>query len=403
MKYIILVGDGMADYPLAELGGKTPLEAAATPNIDHLSCHGQLHTLKTVPDGLPPGSDVANLSLLGYRPEGYYTGRAPLEAASMHVALGKDDIAYRCNLVTLAFTGADRATMVDYSAGHISTPEAAALIDSLAKDLNREGLAFYPGVSYRHLLVVGQVVGDLATAPPHDHTGTDVTGFWGAYLANPVFGPLVKRATEILAKHPINQARITAGKSPANAIWLWGEGRAPSLPTLQDRFGISGALISAVDLLKGMGVYAGMEVINVPGATGYLDTNYQGKAEAALRALQDHDLVFVHVEAPDEAGHQGLIEEKIRAIEDFDARIVKPIVEGLAGADFRIAITCDHFTPIALKTHAAHPVPIILFDSTSKVAGCGLTYSEQNANSTGSGLNSGEEFFSALLSRPNTP
>lgn len=403
MKYIILVGDGMADYPLAELGGKTPLEAAVTPNIDYLASHGQLHTLKTVPDGLAPGSDVANLSLLGYNPAGYYTGRAPLEAASLHVALKKDDIAYRCNLVTLAFDGTDRATMVDYSAGHISTTEAGALIASLAGELNREGLVFYPGVSYRHLLVAGLEVGDLATVPPHDHTGTDVSGFWGAYLANPLFGPLVRRASEILAQHPINQARIKAGKSPANAIWLWGEGRAPSLPTLHDRFGISGALISAVDLLKGIGVYAGMEVINVPGATGYLDTNYSGKAEAALRALQDHDLVFVHVEAPDEAGHQGLIKEKVRAIEDFDTQIVKPIVAGLAGSDFRIAITCDHFTPIALKTHAAHPVPIVLFDSTSKTAGCGLTYSEQNAISTGLRLNSGEEFFSALLSRSNRP
>jgi len=403
MKYIILVGDGMADYPLAELGGKTPLEAAATPNIDYLARHGQLHTLKTVPDGLAPGSDVANLSLLGYNPEGYYTGRAPLEAASLHVTLGEDDIAFRCNLVTLAFDGPDMATMIDYSAGHISTPEASALIASLAADLNCEGLSFSPGVSYRHLLVVGKEVRDLTTVPPHDHTGNDVSGFWGDYLANPVFGPLVRRASEILAQHPINQARIKAGKHPANAIWLWGEGKAPSLPTLQDRFGISGALISAVDLLKGMGVYAGMEVINVPGATGYLDTNYQGKAEAALRALQDHDLVFVHVEAPDEAGHQGLIKEKVRAIEDFDQLIVKPIVSGMTGSDYRIAITCDHYTPIALKTHAAHPVPIVLFDSTSKMPGCGLTYSEQNANSTGSALNSGEEFFSALLSRHKTP
>ena len=403
MKYIILVGDGMADYPLAELGGKTPLEAATTTAIDSLARQGQLHTVKTVPDGLAPGSDVANLSLLGYNPERYYTGRAPLEAASLQVALGQDDIAFRCNLVTLDFDGPTRAAMVDYSAGHISTPEAGALIASLADALNRDGLAFYPGVSYRHLLVVGQEVGRLSTVPPHDHSGCDVSAFWGAYLANPLFGPLLSRATEILAQHPINLARIKQGQHPANAIWLWGEGRAPSLPTLHERFGISGALISAVDLLKGMGAYAGMEVINVPGATGYLDTNYQGKAEAALQALQKHDLVFVHVEAPDEAGHQGLIKEKVHAIEDFDARIVKPIIKGLAGTAFRIAITCDHYTPIALKTHAAHPVPIVLFDSTSTIPGCGLTYSEQNANRTGSTLNSGEEFFAALLAPPNSP
>ncbi|MDD5757994.1 MAG: cofactor-independent phosphoglycerate mutase [Desulfobulbaceae bacterium] len=401
MKYIILVSDGMADYPLPELGGKTPLEAATTPNIDALANRGQLYTVKTVPDGMAPGSDVANLSLLGYNPEGYYTGRAPLEAASMHVALAKEDIAYRCNLVTLNFTGAEQANMVDYSAGHISTNEASAIIASLATELNGKGLTFYPGVSYRHLLVVGQKTGDLVTVPPHDHTGTDVSRYWQAYLADPIFGPLVRQSSEILAQHPINLARVKAGKNPASAIWLWGEGKAPSLPTLQQRFGISGALISAVDLLKGMAVYAGMEVINVPGATGYLDTNYQGKAEAALHALRDHDLVFVHIEAPDEAGHQGLIQEKIRAIEDFDALIVRPIIAGLAGTDFRLAITCDHYTPIALKTHAAHPVPIILFDSTSELPGSNLNYSEQNANDSGSCLNSGEEFFKALLHLPD--
>lgn len=399
MKYLILVGDGMADYPLAELGGKTPLEAADTPTLDYLASHGQLHTLTTVPDGLAPGSDVANLSLLGYDPVQYYTGRAPLEAASLKVALGKNDIAFRCNLVTLAYGEAGQATMVDYSAGHISTAEAAELIAALARELNTENLAFYPGVSYRHLLVLGQDAGRLATAPPHDHTGADVSSLWGAYLAHPIFGPLVRRAKEILATHPVNQARIQAGKNPANAIWLWGEGRPPALPTLPSRFGISGALISAVDLLKGIGVYAGLEVINVPGATGYLDTNYQGKAEAALEALTRHDLVFVHIEAPDETGHQGLIHEKVRAINDFDQKVVKPIVAGLAGAAFRLAITCDHFTPIALKTHAAHPVPVALFDSTAKTPGSGLTYSEQNANNAASLLPNGEAFLTALLAR----
>jgi 2,3-bisphosphoglycerate-independent phosphoglycerate mutase len=400
MKYIILVGDGMADYPLAELGGRTPLEAAETPAMDYLASRGQLHTLKTVPDGLPPGSDVANLSLLGYNPKSYYTGRAPLEAASLHVSLNEQDIAYRCNLVTLAFGKDDQATMVDYSAGHITTAEAAALIASLASALNGKGLNFYPGVSYRHLLVVGQEMENLTTVPPHDHTGTDVSGYWGAYLANPIFGPLVRRATEILSHHPVNLARITAGKQPANAIWLWGEGRAPVLPTLHDRFGITGALISAVDLLKGIGVYAGMEVINVPGATGYLDTNYRGKAEAALRALEDHDLVFIHVEAPDEAGHQGLINEKVRAIQDFDQQIVSPIIAGMAGVEFRVAITCDHFTPIAIKTHAALPVPIALFDSTNaQGSGSGLSYSEKNASAANSLLENGEAFFATLLKR----
>lgn len=399
MKYIILVGDGMADFPLAELGGKTPLEAAATPAIDYLAAHGQLHTLRTVPDGLPPGSDVANLSLLGYKPEDYYTGRAPLEAASLQVPLGEKDIAYRCNLVTMAFGDEDQATMVDYSAGHISTAEAAEIMATLAATLNGGGLDFYAGVSYRHLLVVGQEVDDLITVPPHDHTGTDVSDHWRAYLHNPIFGPMVRRAKDILATHPVNLQRIAAGKRPANAIWLWGEGRAPILPTMKSRFGITGALISAVDLLKGIAVYAGMEVINVPGATGYLDTNYQGKADAALRALRDHDLVLVHVEAPDEAGHQGLIPEKVRAIEDFDRKIVAPIVDGLAGTDFRIAITCDHYTPIVMKTHAAMPVPIAIFDSTAQGKGAGQGYSERMAEAAGSLLDDGEEFFAALLNR----
>lgn len=399
MKYIILVGDGMADFPLAELGGRTPLEAAETPAIDYLATHGQLHTLKTVPDGLPPGSDVANLSLLGYKPEDYYTGRAPLEAASLQVHLNEQDIAYRCNLVTLVYGEGDRATMIDYSAGHISTEEARAIIATLAEQLNGGGLDFYPGVSYRHLLVVGQEVEDLVTVPPHDHTGADVSEYWRAYLHNPIFAPVVRRAAEILAHHPVNLARVAAGKQPANAIWLWGEGRAPILPTMKSRFGVTGALISAVDLLKGIAVYAGMEVINVPGATGYLDTNYQGKAEAALKALRDHDLVFVHVEAPDEAGHQGLINEKIQAIQDFDRQIVGPIVKGLAGMDFRVVVTCDHFTPISLKTHAALPVPIALFDSTAKGKGSGQTYSEKNANAADSLLENGEEFFATLLNR----
>jgi 2,3-bisphosphoglycerate-independent phosphoglycerate mutase len=399
MKYIILVGDGMADFPLAELGGKTPLEAAATPAMDYLAAHGQLHTLRTVPEGLPPGSDVANLSLLGYKPEDYYTGRAPLEAASLQVPLGEKDIAYRCNLVTMAFGQGDQATMVDYSAGHITTPEATAIMATLAASLNGGGLDFYAGVSYRHLLVVGQEVDDLVTVPPHDHTGADVSDYWQAYLHNPIFGPMVRRAMDILANHPVNLQRIAAGKLPANGIWLWGEGRAPILPTMKSRFGITGALISAVDLLKGIGVYAGMEVINVPGATGYLDTNYQGKADAALRALRDHDLVLVHVEAPDEAGHQGLIPEKVQAIEDFDHKIVAPIVAGLAGMEYRMAITCDHFTPIVMKTHAALPVPIVLFDCTVQAKGSGQGYSERSADAAGSLLADGEEFFTALLNR----
>ena len=399
MKYLILVADGLADFPLEELGGKTPLAQADTPNLDRLARDGQLHTLVTVPEGMPPGSDVANLSLLGYDPSRCYTGRAPLEAASLQVALRGADLAFRCNLVNLDLTDPSRPRMLDYSAGHISTPEARELILSLAAELNGPHLAFYPGVSYRHLLVTDQELGPLATTPPHDHSGQEVADFWNGYLDHPVFGPLVRRAGEILAQHPVNQARVKAGKTPANAIWLWGEGQAPQLATLKERFGITGALISAVDLLKGIGVYAGMEVIEVPGATGYLDTNYQGKAQGAMEALTRHDLVFVHVEAPDEAGHQGLIAEKIQAIEDFDKKIVAPIVAGLAGTDYRLVVTCDHFTPIRIKTHAGLPVPLIMFDSRQAGGGHGPAYTEDNAKAAGSPIPGGAEFLSLLLGR----
>lgn len=398
-RYVILVGDGMGDFPLPELDGKTPLEAAATPAMDFLSIHGDLARLATIPEGFPPGSDVANLSVLGYRPEGYYTGRAPLEAASMGVTLAADEIAMRCNLVTLG-QGADGAmTMIDYSAGHIGTEEARELIMSLDQALGNAQLRLHPGVSYRHLLVYKGDLHGLKTVPPHDHTGRDVSEYWQRYLALPVFRDFLPRARALLAGHEVNRQRRAAGKAEANGLWLWGEGRPPAMPTLQERYGLSGALISAVDLLKGIGVYAGMEVIKVPNVTGYLDTNYEGKASAALTALNDRDLVLVHVEAPDEASHQGLLREKMQAIEDFDRRIVGPIVEGLrkAGHQFRIAVLMDHYTPLSLKTHAALPVPVVLYDSREARPGSGLGYSEANAESTARFFPNGQEFMDALL------
>jgi len=319
MKYIILVGDGMAGYPIDELGGRTCLEAAATPEMDGLAAAGELYTLETVPKGMPPGSDVANLSLAGYRPEECYTGRAPLEAASMRVSLGPAETAFRCNLVTVERGPGGATRMIDYSAGHIGTGEAAELIAALAAALNSDAVTLRPGVSYRHLLVTTLCHDGLETVPPHDHIGQDVSRFRARYDLTPL-GALIRRAEEVLRHHPVNRRRRQKGLAPANSIWLWGEGKAPKMRRLRDMYGVSGALISAVDLLKGIGVYAGMEVIDVPGATGYLDTNYHGKAEAAVAALARHDLVFVHVEAPDEAGHQGLRREKIRAIEDFDRK-----------------------------------------------------------------------------------
>ncbi len=401
MKYVILVGDGMGDLPLAELDGRTPLQHAATPAMDYLAGHGEIYRLKTIPKGFPPGSDVANLSLLGYRPEQCYTGRAPLEAASLKVSLADDEIACRCNLVTLDFGHKHRVGMVDYSAGHISTAEAAALISSLERELGSDRLRFYPGVSYRHLLIYKGDLNGLVTVPPHDYTGRDVTEYWQRYQGFADLAGLLARTGPLLAGHQVNQARRRAGKAEANQIWLWGEGKSPAMQTIPEQYGIHGALISAVDLLKGIGIYGGLEIIEVPGATGYLDTNYAGKARAALKALADKDFVLVHVEAPDEAGHQGLLAEKIQAIEDFDRKIVQPIFQGLQGAgfDFRLVVAMDHFTPVSLRTHTDSPVPVALYDSRCADNDRGIGFCEQNAEQAGTLLESGRVFFEKFLQR----
>lgn len=403
MKYVILVGDGMGDLPLPELDGRTPLEVAATPAMDHICRHGELLRLQTIPAGFAPGSDVANLSLLGYRPEEFYTGRAPLEAASMGVHLLADEIACRCNLVTLARSSAGEVTLVDYSAEHISSAEAAILIQYLNDALRSDTVRFYPGVSYRHLLVHKGGLNGLETVAPHDYTGRDVTAFWEQYRVAPQLKELLEKASTLLASHAVNRARLEKGLRPANGIWLWGMGRAPNMPTIRKLYSISGALISAVDLLKGIGIYGGLEIVEVKGATGYLDTNYQGKVEAALAALEAVDFVFVHVEAPDETSHQGLIKEKIQAIEEFDAKIVKPIFDGLTQGDgredFRLAVAMDHYTPISTRTHASLPVPVALFDSGKTGQGCGLAYTEKNGAAADNVLADGNIFFKHFLGR----
>ncbi len=378
MKYLILVGDGMGDHPLAELDERTPLEAADTPTIDALCRKGEFFLNHTVPEGYPPGSDVANLSLLGYNPELYYTGRAPLEAASMGIELADDETAFRCNLVTLEHHPSGRTTMADFAAGHITTPEAHELISALEEACADEIFHFYPGVSYRNLLVVKGAYPHFATVPPHDHIEKDVTRHWQGYLADAHWKKMLTQVQTTLSDHPVNHRRIQMGKRPATAVWLWGEGRMPSAPTLRQRFNITGSMISAVDLLKGLGVIAGLSVLQVPGATGYIDTNYEGKAMAAIKALQSEDFVFVHVEAPDEAGHQGILADKIRAIEDFDSRIVRPIVTSLQDdhQDFRLIVTMDHFTPLALRTHTSEPVPTLLYDSREIQPGSLCNFSE---------------------------
>lgn len=399
-KYIILVGDGMGDLPIAEFGGKTPLAFAQTPAMDRIARDGELCLVRTVPEGFSPGSDVANLSLLGYLPHECYSGRAPLEAASLGVALAPGQIAFRCNLVTLRFAE-DRVFMEDYSSGHISSQEARVLVEGLEEAAGTDRLRFYPGVSYRHLLVHSGEVGPLVTVPPHDYTGREVTEFWQRYTSIPHLREALAKAVAFLADHPVNQDRRARRRNPANAIWLWGEGKAPSMPTIMAQFGVGGALISAVDLLKGLGVYAGLEIIEVDGATGYLDTNYAGKATAALEALKTKDLVFVHVEAPDEAGHQGSLKDKLQAIEDFDGKIVKPIFEALlaGGHDFRLAVAMDHFTPLATRTHSADPVPVAIYDSRAVQAGSGLPYDEASAAMAGVLLPDGRQFFKRVLGR----
>ncbi len=400
MKYILLIGDGMGDVPVPALNNQTPLEAAVTPAMDRLARASEMLLVRTVPEGYPPGSDVANLSLMGYEPERYYTGRAPLEAASLGVELAPEDIAFRCNLVHVEQPGDGRLIMVDYSSGHITTEESRQLIAALQAECGNDLLALHPGVSYRHLLVYrGVVPAGFATVPPHDHSDQDVAGYYQAYRQVEAFGPLLARAQEILADHPVNRERARQGKRTANCIWLWGEGKRPAMETLEQRFGIRGGLISAVDLLKGIGVLGGLEVIDVPGATGYLDTNYEGKAQAALKVLEKDDFVLVHVEAPDETGHQGLAREKVQAVADFDSRIVAPIVEEMErrGEPFRLVVTMDHYTPIHRRTHEDWPVPMFLYDSRGVAAPSGRAYTEANVlaavQENGLELPSGAAFF----------
>lgn len=402
-KYIILVGDGMGDYPLNELGGKTPLETARTPNIDRLAPTGRMGSVRTVPDSMEPGSDVANMSLLGYDPLRYHTGRAPLEAASMGVRLKPDEVAFRCNLVTLEKDANGVTRMKDYSAGHISTEEAREIVASLQSAVSGSPLALYPGVSYRHLLVWAGGRDDLKTTPPHDIPGEPAAGYREVYWSELPLASFIRKAEAVLAEHPVNAERLSRGKDPANAVWLWGQGRAPSMPTLKERFGLSGVMISAVDLLKGLGVYAGLEPLDIPGATGYLDTNYAGKVDAALNALKTRDLAFVHIEAPDEAGHEGNLARKIEAIEAFDAKVVGPIVEGARAFDrVRLLVVTDHLTPIHKRTHVSDPVPFLL---TADLHGTGqapateplATYCERTGALAGWELPSGEALFNELI------
>ena len=373
----------MGDHRLPELGNKTILEAAETPNMDALASGGLLGLSQTVPASLSPGSDVANMAILGYDPEKYHSGgRGPLEAASMGVEVLPNEMAFRLNFVTLEHDG-DKVIMRDHAAGHISTEDGHELIDFLSKNLSLEnGRKLHPGVSYRHLLVWPDLPEGLDTMPPHDYRDQEVT----AYLQNREPGykelmDLIRASWPLLENHPINVKRREEGKNPANSIWPWGQGKPPAMVKYRDRFGVGGAVVSAVDLIKGLGVYAGLEPLDVPGATGLVDTDYEGKVAAALKALETDDFALIHVEAPDEAGHQGDLEEKMEAVRRFDARIVGPMYEALKKmGEFRLLVLCDHFTPIPIKTHTREPVPFILYPDEN---GSGRKYTEAEAEAAG--------------------
>lgn len=356
MKKVILLGDGMGDYPVPALGDRTPLQAADMPAVRALAAAGQVRMIQTVPEGLPPGSDVANLSLMGYNPAAHYTGRAPIEAAGAGLSLDDRQVAFRCNLVTI-----ENDRMADYSAGHISTEEATELIAACEKELGREGLRFHTGISYRHLLLWTDGPDNAITQPPHDIADRDID----AYLPDGERGGDVRKlmdaSVDIFSDHPVNRKRIAEGKASATQIWLWGQGRSLSLPSFQSLYGLGGHVISAVDLIRGLGRLSGLEPILVEGATGFLDTNYEGKAAAALEALEKEDFVYVHIEAPDECGHLGDEQKKIQAIEDYDRRIVQPVWEGLekAGRPYRLLIAMDHRTPVSVKGHTRDAVPVL--------------------------------------------
>lgn len=397
MKIIVLLGDGMSDEPCAELDGKTPLQAAHTPNMDRMAQAGLVGLAQTVPAGLPPGSDVANLSVFGYDPRSCYTGRSPLEAVSMGVELGPNDVAFRMNLVTLTPHNG-RVYMEDFSAGHIGSEESHQLIKALQDQLGNGQFQFYPGVGYRHLLVWRDGKDTMTATPPHDISGKEVLTYLPKGEGADELISLMNSSQMVLHNHPINKQREAREELPASSVWLWGHGKSPVLQPYREKFGLSGAVISAVDLMKGIGLCAGLEVINVPGATGYIDTNYQGKADAALAALERLDFVYLHVEAPDEASHSGSLENKLKAIEDFDRLVVGTVLAG-AGRfdDLRILCCPDHPTPVRLKTHTSDPVPFVIYRHGQQLGNGATAYDEQQARATGLLLEQGSMLMERLL------
>ena len=375
MKYIVIIGDGMADWPIERLDGKTPLMAAHKPYMDMMAQDGYCGKVLTIPDGYPSGSDVACMSLFGYNPAKYYTGRAPIEASGMGIHLDKNEVSFRCNLVYLAIHP-DKTFMGDYSSGHITTEEANILIQDLNKELGSKEFIFFPGVSYRHVMLWKDGMWEMETTPPHDITGKEILDYLPKGKGADRLISLMIDSRRILEGHSLNRKREKASRYPANSIWLWGQGKKAQFPLFKDNHGLTGATVTAVDLVKGISRLAGFDTPRVEGATGYLDTNYRGKANKAIELLSDHDIVYIHIEAPDEASHEGNIDEKIKAIENIDREVVGPIFESV-GDFVKFLIVTDHATPIAMKTHHATPVPFTVFQKHNRIGGCPSGYDER--------------------------
>lgn len=403
MKYLVMLCDGMADEPNEALGNSTPMEKANKPCMDSLAAKAEVGIVKTVAEGLKPGSDVANLSVLGYEPAVYYSGRSPLEAASIGIDLKDTDVTLRCNLVTLSDDeDYENKTILDYCADDISSEEAKILIEYIQEKLGNDVFRFYPGVSYRHCLVWsnGNPHPGVLT-PPHDITGKVITDYIPKGEAVDELYDLMKKSYGLLKDHPVNQARIARGKRPANSIWLWGEGTKPLLDNFSEKFGIKGSMISAVDLLKGIAICAGMNSVDVDGATGYLDTNFDGKCKAAIEEFKNGaDLVYVHVEAPDECGHRGEIENKVKAIEMIDEHILAPVVEFLRGYDdFAVLVCPDHPTPLSIRTHTSTPVPYLIYDSKNEINSGVKVFCEKEARETGNYIEKGFTMMNYFLTK----
>ena len=404
MKYIVVLGDGMADYDVKEFDGNTILDVAEKPNMDYMAEHGEMGLIKTVPEGMKPGSDVANLSVMGYDTKACYTGRSPLEAASIGVPLKDTDVTFRANLVTLSDEEnyADK-TMVDYSAGEISTEEARELIKAVEEELHTDIQHFYAGVSYRHILVWDGGSTNVTLTPPHDISDKKITDYLPKGEGADKLLEFMKKSEQVLKNHPVNIERIKRGKNPATSIWLWGEGTKPMVENFGDRWGLKGSVISAVDLLKGIAICAGMKSIDVTGANGNHDTNYEGKTNAAYDALtkEGADFMYLHLEGPDECGHRGEADNKKYAVEMIDKKVIGELRKRFedAGIEYKMMILPDHPTPIKLKTHVSDPVPYIIYSSAEKGDGCGLTYSEKNAEKAGKYIDSGVELMKRFLDR----